>query len=150
MLQANYLRQLNQRGDAEAVIRQFEGGRVTSNEATLGEYVKALVKVDRLDSSALVSTLQVSSENFLCQLSSSCVASSLLAVCEFLLRWLRVSMHGSADQTMPCMQRGAQQARQGGASTSCATAFGSFASQASQEAPATSSGLSRMFGGTPP
>ena len=60
-LQANYLRQLNQRGDAEAVIRQFEGGRVTSTEATLGEYVKALVKVDRLDSSALVHTLQVSS-----------------------------------------------------------------------------------------
>ena len=30
-----------------------------SSEATLGEYVKALVKVDRLDSSALVQTLQV-------------------------------------------------------------------------------------------
>ena len=69
LLQANYLRQLNQRGDAEAVIRQFEGGRVTSNEATLGEYVKALVKVDRLDSSALVSTLQVPCANFLLQLS---------------------------------------------------------------------------------
>lgn len=32
-----------------------------SSEATLGEYVKALVKLDRLDSSALVQTLQVPS-----------------------------------------------------------------------------------------
>ena len=58
-LQANYLRQLNQKGDPEAVIRQYEGGRVNSTEATLGEYVKALVKVDRLDSTALAHTLQV-------------------------------------------------------------------------------------------
>lgn len=53
------MRQLNQRGEPEAVIRQYEGGSVISSEATLGEYVKALVKVDRLDSSALVQTLQV-------------------------------------------------------------------------------------------
>lgn len=58
-MQANYLRQLNQKGDPEAVIRQFEGGRINSTEATLGEYVKALVKVDRLDSTALAQTLQV-------------------------------------------------------------------------------------------
>lgn len=60
LLQANYLRQLNQKGDPEAVIRQYEGGRINSTEATLGEYVKALVKVDRLDSTALAHTLQVS------------------------------------------------------------------------------------------
>lgn len=59
LLQANYLRQLNQKGDPEAVIRQFEAGRIDSTEATLGEYVKALVKVDRLDSTALAQTLQV-------------------------------------------------------------------------------------------
>lgn len=58
-MQANYLRQLNQKGDPEAVIRQYEGGRINSTEATLGEYVKALVKVDRLDSTALAHTLQV-------------------------------------------------------------------------------------------
>lgn len=58
-MQANYLRQLNQKGDPEAVIRQYEGGRISSTEATLGEYVKALVKVDRLDSTALAHTLQV-------------------------------------------------------------------------------------------
>ena len=57
--QANYLRQLNQKGDPEAVIRQYEGGRINSTEATLAEYVKALVKVDRLDSTALAHTLQV-------------------------------------------------------------------------------------------
>lgn len=46
------------------------------------------------------------------------------------------------------LQRGAHQARQGGASINYAApnAFGSFASQAGQEAPS-SSGLSRMFGG---
>ena len=60
LVQANYLRQLNQKGDPEAVIRQYEGGRISSTEATLGEYVKALVKVDRLDSTALAHTLQVS------------------------------------------------------------------------------------------
>ena len=59
LVQANYLRQLNQKGDPEAVIRQYEGGRISSTEATLGEYVKALVKVDRLDSTALAHTLQV-------------------------------------------------------------------------------------------
>lgn len=32
-----------------------------SSEETLGEYVKALVKVDRLDSSSLLQTLQVQS-----------------------------------------------------------------------------------------
>ncbi|KAL3156667.1 ATP-dependent zinc metalloprotease FTSH 4, mitochondrial [Trebouxia sp. C0009 RCD-2024] len=101
--QANYLRQLNQKGDPEAVIRQFEAGRINSTEATLGEYVKALVKVDRLDSTALAQTLQ----------------------------------------------RGAR-AQQAGASTSYASpnAFGSFASQAGQDASASQgSGLYRMFGG---
>lgn len=53
------MRSLNARGDAEAVIRAFENGYVASTEAVLGEYVKALAIVDRLDSSALLRTLQV-------------------------------------------------------------------------------------------
>lgn len=57
--QATYLRELNRRGDSEAVVRIFEGGQVASSEATLGEYVKALVAVDRLDTSSLIRTLQV-------------------------------------------------------------------------------------------
>jgi hypothetical protein len=57
--QAAQLREFNRRGDPEAVIRAFEGGAAVSSEETLGEYVKALVKVDRLDSSSLLQTLQV-------------------------------------------------------------------------------------------
>ena len=59
VLQAQHLRDLNARGDAEGVIRLFENGRVQSTEASLGEYVKALVKADRLDNTMLARTLQV-------------------------------------------------------------------------------------------
>ena len=58
-LQANFLRDLNRRGDAESVIRHFESGRISSSEASLGEYIKALAKVDKLDNTALLRTLQV-------------------------------------------------------------------------------------------
>jgi len=44
------------------VIREFESGRLVSNEATLGEYVKALVKMDRLDGSMLMNTLNRGAE----------------------------------------------------------------------------------------
>ena len=57
--QAGYLRDLNRRGDSESVIRLFESGQAGSSEASLGEYVKALVAVDRLNTSSLVQTLQV-------------------------------------------------------------------------------------------
>ncbi|CAL5222682.1 g5082 [Coccomyxa viridis] len=56
--QASYLKELNRRGDSESVIRLFEGGQAGSTEASLGEYVKALVAVDRLNTSSLVQTLQ--------------------------------------------------------------------------------------------
>ncbi|KAK1307280.1 hypothetical protein QJS10_CPA10g01439 [Acorus calamus] len=47
------------RGDPEAIIRAFESQpSLHSNSAALAEYVKALVKVDRLDESALLKTLQ--------------------------------------------------------------------------------------------
>ena len=59
LLQADFLRNLNRRGDADVVIRHFESGRVASSEATLGEYVKALAKADKLDNSSLLRTLQV-------------------------------------------------------------------------------------------
>mmetsp|Transcript_21683 Transcript_21683/g.60293 ORF Transcript_21683/g.60293 Transcript_21683/m.60293 type:complete len:661 (+) Transcript_21683:653-2635(+) len=54
---AQWLRDLNRRGDFESVIRAFERGEVASTEATLGEYIKALVKVDRLDQTALMHTI---------------------------------------------------------------------------------------------
>lgn len=54
--QAAQLRALNRRSPEE-VIRAFESGSVSSTEASLCEYVKALVKVDRLDGSQLAATL---------------------------------------------------------------------------------------------
>lgn len=59
LLQVRHLQNLNLRNDPEAVIRAYESGQIASNSGSLGEYVKALVKVDRLDHTALSSTLQV-------------------------------------------------------------------------------------------
>lgn len=73
--QAAQLRDFNRRGDPEAVIRAFESGAAVSSEETLGEYVKALVQVDRLDSSSLLKTLQVRAWNLRC----SCGGRELLA-----------------------------------------------------------------------
>lgn len=56
--QADYLRALNRQGQYDAVVRQFESGAVASTEETLGEYVKALAQLDRLDNSSLIATLQ--------------------------------------------------------------------------------------------
>jgi len=53
----SWLRELNRRGDHEAVIRAFERGDIVSSEASLAEYIKALVKVDRLDQTALMRTI---------------------------------------------------------------------------------------------
>ncbi|KAJ4903041.1 ATP-dependent zinc metalloprotease FTSH 4 [Raphanus sativus] len=53
------LRELFRRNDPEAVIRIFESSpSMHSNPSALTEYIKALVKVDRLDNSELVRTLQ--------------------------------------------------------------------------------------------
>ena len=49
---AAYLKELYHRNDPEAVIRLFESQpSLHSNPSALAEYVKALVKVDRLDES---------------------------------------------------------------------------------------------------
>eukprot|EP00242_Pyramimonas_sp_CCMP2087_P001546 CAMPEP_0198228154 /NCGR_PEP_ID=MMETSP1445-20131203/112099_1 /TAXON_ID=36898 /ORGANISM="Pyramimonas sp., Strain CCMP2087" /LENGTH=168 /DNA_ID=CAMNT_0043908425 /DNA_START=88 /DNA_END=590 /DNA_ORIENTATION=+ len=55
--QAYYLKDLGRR-DPEAVIRAYESGQIPQTEATLAEYVKALVKADRLDHSRLIQHLQ--------------------------------------------------------------------------------------------
>ncbi|XP_018489950.1 ATP-dependent zinc metalloprotease FTSH 4, mitochondrial [Raphanus sativus] len=53
------LREHIRRNDPEAVIRMFESSpTMHSNPSALTEYIKALVKVDRLDNSELVRTLQ--------------------------------------------------------------------------------------------
>lgn len=54
-----YLKELYHRNDPEAVIRLFESHpSLHTNQAALAEYVKSLVKVDRLDESELLKTLQ--------------------------------------------------------------------------------------------
>lgn len=54
-----HLKELYHRNDPEAVIRLFESQpSLHSNTSALSEYVKALVKVDRLDESQLLKTLQ--------------------------------------------------------------------------------------------
>lgn len=58
-LQADYLRSLNQQGQSEGVVTLFESNRVTYNSETLGEYVKALARLDRLDNSRVYSMVQV-------------------------------------------------------------------------------------------
>ncbi|GFH19319.1 AAA domain-containing protein, partial [Haematococcus lacustris] len=56
--QASQLRQLNQSGQAEAVVGAFEGGRVAFTQENLGEYIKALARLDRLDNSRMLSLMQ--------------------------------------------------------------------------------------------
>ena len=58
-MQAEFLRSLNGQGQCEAVVSHFEAGRVVSNEQTLGEYVKALARLDRLDGSRVMALMQV-------------------------------------------------------------------------------------------
>eukprot|EP00887_Chlorella_sp_A99_P002593 scaffold6.g2593.t1 len=53
-----HLRDLNKQGNHEAVIGLFESGRVAVSAEAMGEYVKALARTDRLDSTALLQTLQ--------------------------------------------------------------------------------------------
>lgn len=57
--EASYLKELNHRHDPEAVIRAFESQpSLQTNPSALSEYVKALVKVDRLDENELLKTLR--------------------------------------------------------------------------------------------
>ncbi|KEH19850.1 FTSH protease [Medicago truncatula] len=55
----SYLKELYLRNDPEAVIREFESHpSLHTNSSALSQYVKALVKVDKLDESELLETLQ--------------------------------------------------------------------------------------------
>ncbi|MED6213783.1 ATP-dependent zinc metalloprotease FTSH 4, mitochondrial [Stylosanthes scabra] len=54
-----HLKELYRRNDPEAVIRAFESQpSLQTNPSALSEYIKALVKVDRLDESELLKTLR--------------------------------------------------------------------------------------------
>lgn len=56
---SSLLKELYRRKDPEEVIRLFESQpALHSSPSALAEYVKALVKVDRLDESELLKTLQ--------------------------------------------------------------------------------------------
>jgi len=52
------MRGYNQSGQPEAVISMFESGRVPFSQEALGEYVKALARLDRLDNSRMMSLMQ--------------------------------------------------------------------------------------------
>lgn len=55
----SYLKELARRNEPEEVIRVFENQpSLHTNASALAEYVKALVKVDRLDESELFKTLR--------------------------------------------------------------------------------------------
>ena len=56
--QSAHLRDLNRSAQPEKVVQLYESGAVAASEANLGEYLKALVRVDRLNESALLKTLQ--------------------------------------------------------------------------------------------
>ena len=56
--QSEHLRRLNRASQPEKVVQLYESGAVAASEANLGEYLKALVRVDRLNESALLRTLQ--------------------------------------------------------------------------------------------
>lgn len=54
-----HLKELYHQNDPEAVIRLFESQpSLHNNTSALSEYIKALVRVDRLDESELLKTLQ--------------------------------------------------------------------------------------------
>jgi hypothetical protein len=50
---------LNEQGQCEALIQHFESGRVAFTQDNLGEYIKALARLDRLDNSRLLNIIQV-------------------------------------------------------------------------------------------
>ena len=61
--QADQLRQLNLAGNSDAVIiQQFENGSVSFTRETLAEYIKALTRLDRLDSSRVMSLIHRGAE----------------------------------------------------------------------------------------
>jgi hypothetical protein len=60
--QVDFLRRLNRSGRSDAVVSVFESGNVACTEGSFGEYVRALVRMDALDNSRLLSTLQRGAE----------------------------------------------------------------------------------------
>lgn len=60
--QVDYLRRLNRSGRSETVVQAFESGSVANTEEAMGEYLKALVRLDALDGSRLAATLQRGAE----------------------------------------------------------------------------------------
>ena len=56
--QARYVRELNQSGRYDAVVQLWESGRLMHPDSVFSEYVIALARMDRLDNSSLLQTLQ--------------------------------------------------------------------------------------------
>lgn len=60
--QVEHLKQLNQGSNAEEVVKLFESGRVAFTQDSLGEYIRALSRMDRLDNNRLMGLLQRGAE----------------------------------------------------------------------------------------
>ena len=56
--QQQYVKELMRRGQHEAVVSLWEGGRLAAPEGVFAEYVTALARLERLDSTALMETLR--------------------------------------------------------------------------------------------
>ncbi|GAX77220.1 hypothetical protein CEUSTIGMA_g4666.t1 [Chlamydomonas eustigma] len=76
--QKQFLRRLNEQGQSETLIQLYESGRVAFTQDNLGEYIKALARLDRLDNSRLLGLLQRGATQGLQSGSSSFAPSSAL------------------------------------------------------------------------
>ncbi|KAF7817382.1 ATP-dependent zinc metalloprotease FTSH 4, mitochondrial-like [Senna tora] len=91
--QLSHLKEFSHRNDPEAVIRLFESQTsLHTNPSALSEYVKALVKVDGLDKSELLKTLQkglltLLNENAFSKVSNLTFDSLAYAFLKFLILW---------------------------------------------------------------
>ncbi len=56
--QHQYVKELMRRGQHDAVVSLWEGGRLVAPEGVFAEYVTALARLERLDSTALMDTLR--------------------------------------------------------------------------------------------
>ena len=75
---AQALRELNRAGRAEEVVARFESGRLAVTEQTVGEYVKALVRMDRLEGAALMRTIHKGAAAEMAQAQAAAPASGAL------------------------------------------------------------------------
>lgn len=78
-VQAQHLRELNRAGQHDAVIQLFESDRLAATEEVFGQYVKALAKTDKLNSTALMQTLYRGAQSYMGQQGAAAAAAPSFA-----------------------------------------------------------------------